>query len=54
MKEELINYETLLKVTRGISHSKDPEEIALMTVGCITPPQNTKGCSLFLINRKTN
>ncbi|MEA3230681.1 MAG: GAF domain-containing protein, partial [Thermodesulfobacteriota bacterium] len=54
MKEELINYETLLKVTRGISHSKDPEEIALMTVDSIKTALNTKGCSLFLINRKTN
>jgi len=54
MKEELINYETLLKVTKGISHSKDPEEIALMTVDSIKTALNTKGCSLFLINRKTN
>ena len=54
MKEELINYETLLKVTKSISHSKDPEEIALMTVDSIKNALNTKGCSLFLINRKTN
>ncbi len=32
MKKQLINYETLLKVTKAISHSKDPEEVALMTV----------------------
>jgi len=31
MKKQRINYETLLKVTKAISHSKDPEEVALMT-----------------------
>ena len=35
MKKQLINYETLLKVTKAISHSKDPEEVALMTVESI-------------------
>jgi signal transduction protein with GAF and PtsI domain len=54
MKKQLINYETLLKVTKVISHSKDPEEVALMTVESIKTALDTKGCSLFLINRKTN
>jgi hypothetical protein len=35
MKKQLINYETMLKVTKAISHSKDPEEVALMTVESI-------------------
>ncbi len=54
MKKYLINYETLLKVTKAISHSKDPEEVALITVESIKTALDTKGCSLFLINRKTN
>jgi GAF domain-containing protein len=54
MKRQLINYETLLKVTKSISHSKDPEEIALMTVESIKTALGAKGCALFLINRKTN
>ena len=54
MKKQLINYETLLKVTRAISHSKDPEEVALITVDSIKTALDVKGCSLFLINRKTN
>ena len=54
MKKQLINYETLLKITKAISHSKDPEEVALMTVESIKTALDAKGCSLFLINRKTN
>jgi GAF domain-containing protein len=54
MKKNRLNYETLLKVTEVISHSKDPEEVALMTVESITAALGTKGCSLFLINPKNN
>ncbi len=54
MKKQLINYETMVKVTKAISHSKDPEEVALMTVESIKTALDTKGCSLFLINRKNN
>jgi hypothetical protein len=44
----------MLKVAKAISHSKDPEEVALMTVESIKTAMNVKGCSLFLFNRKTN
>ncbi|TFH40770.1 MAG: GAF domain-containing protein [ANME-2 cluster archaeon] len=54
MEKKLINYETLLRVTKAISHSKDPEEVALMTVESIKTALGAKGCSLFLINRKNN
>ena len=54
MKKQLINYETLLKVTKAISHSKDPEEVALMTVESIKTALGVKGCALFLFNRKNN
>ena len=52
MKKQLINYETLLKITKAISHSKDPEEVALMTVESIKTALGAKGCALFLFNRK--
>ena len=53
MKKQLINYDTLLKITRAISHSRDPEEVVLMTVESIKTVLDVKGCSLFLLNRKT-
>ena len=54
MKKQLINYETLLKITKAISHSRDPEEVVLMTVESIKTSLEVKGCALFLVNRKTN
>jgi signal transduction protein with GAF and PtsI domain len=54
MKKQLINYETLLKVTKAISHSRNPEEVVLMTVENIKTALDVKGCSVFLINRKTD
>jgi len=54
MKKQLINYETMLKVTKAISHSREPEEVVLMTVESIKTALGAKGCSLFLINRKTD
>jgi len=54
MKKELLNYETLLKVTKVISHSKDPEEVVLMAVEAIKTALDVKGCAVFIINRKTN
>ncbi len=54
MKKQLVNYETLLKVTKAISHSKDPEEVVLLTVDSIKTTLDVKGCAVFLINRKTD
>ena len=54
MKKQLLNYETLLRVTKAISHSRDPEEVVLMTVESIKTALEAKGCTVFLINRKTN
>lgn len=54
MKEQLINYKTLLKVSNSISHSINPEEIALMTVEGITTALALKGCTMFLLNKKTH
>ncbi|NVL90561.1 MAG: GAF domain-containing protein [Desulfobacterales bacterium] len=54
MKKLERNYETLLKITGSISHSKNPQEVALMTVESIATALNVKGCTLFLVNRKTH
>lgn len=54
MKKFMRNYETLLKVTNAISHSNNPEEVALMTVESITSAMGVKGCALFLLNKKTD
>ena len=54
MKKQLLNYETLLKVSKAISHSKDQEEVILMTVESIKSALQAKGCTLFLMNRQTN
>jgi len=51
MKRHRINYETLIQVSKGISHSKDPEEVVLMTVEGIKTALDVKGCALFLVNR---
>jgi GAF domain-containing protein len=54
MKKQLLNYETLLEVSKAISHSKDQEEVILMTVDSIKTALQAKGCTLFLMNRRTN
>lgn len=54
MKKQLINYETIIRITKGISHSRDPEEIVLITVEGIKTALDVKGCALFLVNRKTH
>jgi signal transduction protein with GAF and PtsI domain len=53
MKKQLLNYETMLKITKAISHSKDHEEVVLLAVASIKTALDVKGCSVFLINRKT-
>jgi len=53
MREQL-NYETFLKVANTISHSKEPEEVALMTVEGIKTALDIKGCALFLLNHATD
>lgn len=54
MKKQLLNYETLLKVTKVISHSRDPQEVVLLTVDSIKTALDVKGCTMFLINKSTN
>lgn len=53
MKNLTLNYETLIKVTRSLSKSKDPEKIIQMTVESIRSALGLKGCALLLINQKS-
>lgn len=54
MKRKIVNYDTFIQITKAISHSRDPEEVVLMTVESIKTAMGVKGCTLFLINRKSN
>jgi GAF domain-containing protein len=53
MSHYIMDYNTLQRLIRAISMSKDPEEVALMTVEGITSALGVKGCVLFLLNDKT-
>ena len=54
MNKQLINYETLLKITKAMSMSRDPEKVILLTVESIKTALDIKGCALFLVNPKSN
>jgi GAF domain-containing protein len=54
MKKQVLNYDTLLKVAGVVSHSKDPEEVVLLTVESIKTALDVKGCALFLVDRRTD
>ena len=54
MRNLTLNYETLIKITRSLSRSKDPDKIIQMTVESIQSALGLKGCALFLINQRTN
>ena len=52
MEKPVINYETLIRITKAISMIRDPEEIVLITVEGITHALKVKGCTLFLYSEK--
>ena len=54
MDKHVMHYDTLLRLSRAISMSKDPEEVALMTVESVKTALESKGCAMFLINNKKN
>ena len=54
MKKEYRNYESLLKITGAISATKDPEDVVALIVESVKTTLDVKGCSLFLVNRKTD
>jgi GAF domain-containing protein len=54
MEKPIINYETLIRITKAISVIRDPEEIVLVTVEGVTHALNVKGCNLFLFSPKSD
>jgi len=54
MENPIINYETLIRITKAISTIQDPEEIVLITVEGVTHALNVKGCALFLSSEKSD
>ena len=54
MKNLAVNYETLIRITRSLSKSKDPDQIIQMTVESISSALGLKGCALFLMNHRTD
>ncbi len=53
MKKLRLNYDVLIKISRSLSKSKDPEEIIRMTVESLKSSLEIKGCALFLINHQS-
>jgi GAF domain-containing protein len=53
MKNLRLNYDVLIKISRSLSKSKDPEEIIRMTVESLKSALGIKGCALFLINHQS-
>lgn len=54
MEKPIINYQSLVRITKAISTIQDPEEIVLITVEGVTHALNIKGCSLFLFSAKSD
>jgi signal transduction protein with GAF and PtsI domain len=53
MEKPIINYESLIRITRSISMIRDPEEVVLISVEGVTSALKVKGCTLFLVDRKS-
>ena len=53
MKNQDLHYDTLLKVTAAISQSNEPEDVFRLAVETLKTTLGAKGCSLFLIDEKT-
>ena len=54
MNKHVMHYETLLRLSRAITISRDPEEVALLTTESVTTALDVKGCALFLIDNKSH
>ena len=53
MKKQIVNYETLMKITGAISATRDPEEVVQVTVKSVKTAMEVKGCTMFLIDGRT-
>ncbi len=54
MEKPIINYESLIRITRSISMIRDPEEIVLISVEGVTSALKVKGCTLFLFDKQSD
>ena len=54
MEKPIINYESLIRITKAISMLRDPEEIVLVTVEGVTHALKIKGCTVFLFSKKSD
>lgn len=54
MEKPIVNYESLIRITKAISTIREPEEIVLIAVEGITHALNVKGCTLFLFSAKSH
>jgi GAF domain-containing protein len=54
MEKPIINYDSLIRITKAISMLRDPEEIVLVTVEGVTHALNVKGCTVFLFSMKSD
>jgi GAF domain-containing protein len=54
MEKPIINYESLIRITKALSMLRDPEEIVLVTVEGITYALKVKGCTVFLFSKKSD
>jgi GAF domain-containing protein len=53
MRNLRTNYDTLIRISRALSKSREPDEIIRMTVESIRSSLDIKGCTLFLFNPGT-
>ncbi len=53
MENQDMHYVTLCRVTAAVSQSKHPEKVFLLTVETLKTALGARGCSLFLIDEKT-
>jgi GAF domain-containing protein len=54
MEKPIINYESLIRITKAISVLRDPEEIILVAVEGVTHALQVKGCTVLLFSNKTD
>ncbi|MGD9008888.1 MAG: GAF domain-containing protein, partial [Desulfobacteraceae bacterium] len=54
MEKPIVNYESLIRITKAISTIREPEEIVLIAVEGITHALNVKGCTLFLFSPQSH
>lgn len=53
MQNVRLNYDALIRISKAMSTSREPEQIIRMTVDSIKDILGVKGCALFLIDEKS-